>query len=55
MLFILENNNETTKKESTSEKSGEREDSFEGVVFGCESRRRRERRAGVVFEDSGRG
>ena len=36
-------NNEQTKKESTSEKSGEREDGFEG----------RERRTfGVVFEDS---
>jgi len=37
------NNNEQTKKESASEKSGEREDGFEG----------RERRTfGVVFEDS---
>ena len=36
-------NNEQTKKESTSEKSGEREDGFEG---------RERRTCGVVFEDS---
>jgi hypothetical protein len=39
-------NNEQTKKESTSEKSGEREDGFEG---------RGRRTFGVVFEDSRRG
>jgi len=37
------NNNEQTKKESASEKSGEREDGFEG---------REGRTFGVVFEDS---